>query len=151
MGYRNRWLVVIAILVGLALVGCGPRGGGEESSNDPASVESVEGSDVGRVTLTQEAADRIGLKTEQVQPVSAVGSSRSSQTVVPLAAVIYDKDGVSWVYINPKPLTFVRERIAIDRVDGDRVILRSGPAPGTAVVTIGAAELLGTEYVVEGE
>jgi hypothetical protein len=71
--------------------------------------------------------------------------------VVPLAAVLYDKDGVSWVYTSPKPLTFIRQRIVIGQVRGDRALLRSGPPAGTLVVTVGGAELLGTEYVVSGE
>jgi hypothetical protein len=37
------------------------------------------------------------------------------------------------------------------RIDGDRAILSDGPAPGTEVVTVGAAELLGTEYEVGEE
>ena len=67
------------------------------------------------------------------------------------AALLYDADGRSWAYTNPTPLTFVREPVTVDRVDGDRAYLRSGPAPGTAVVTVGAAELLGVEYGVDGE
>jgi hypothetical protein len=68
-----------------------------------------------------------------------------------LAAVLYDDNGVSWVYTSPESLTFVRQRVVIDHVDGDNAVLRSGPPPGTPVVTVGGAELLGTEYVVEGE
>ena len=70
---------------------------------------------------------------------------------MPLAAVLYDKNGDSWVYTNPSPLTYVRQPVVIDHVDGDSAVLRSGPPAGTAVVTVGGAELLGTEYVVEGE
>ena len=32
------------------------------------------------------------------------------------------------------------------RIDGERAILAKGPAPGTAVVTVGATELWGVEY-----
>ena len=42
-------------------------------------------------------------------------------------------------------------QVVIDHVDGDNAVLRSGPPAGTSVVTVGGAELLGTEYVVEGE
>ena len=34
----------------------------------------------------------------------------------------------------------------VDRIDGERAILAKGPAPGTAVVTVGATELWGVEY-----
>jgi hypothetical protein len=149
---RTRWLALITVLVGLALAGCSSSAKGEENAEDPATVEVIEGSEVGRVTLTEDAANRIGLKIESVQTApAATGTVTSPQSVVPLAALLYDKDGISWVYTNPAPLAYVRQRVVIDRVDGDSVVLRSGPSPGTAVVTVGGAELLGTEYVVEGE
>jgi hypothetical protein len=44
----------------------------------------------------------------------------------------------------------VRQRVGVARIDGDLAILGSGPAPGTAVVTVGVAELLGTELGVGG-
>jgi hypothetical protein len=159
MRHRNRWFAVLAVLLAAALTACGSSGTKEETKNEPASVEAVEGSTVSQVTLTKEAADRIGLKTERVKPSevlaaagqSAHGAAKVSRTTVPLAAVLYDEDGASWVYTNPKPLTYVRQRVDIEKVLGDSAVLRSGPAPGTLVVTVGAAELLGTEYVVEGE
>jgi hypothetical protein len=151
MRRRTRWLALIIVLVGLALAGCSSSGKGEASGEDPATVEVIEGSEVVRVILTKDAADRIGLKIESVQTAPATGTVTSPQSVVPLAALLYDKDGISWVYTNPAPLAYVRQRVVIDRVDGDKVVLRSGPSPGTAVVTVGGAELLGTEYVVEGE
>jgi hypothetical protein len=48
-------------------------------------------------------------------------------------------------------LSYVRRSIAIDHVEGDRAVLRDGPAPGTSVVTVGAPELLGIEYGVGEE
>jgi len=39
----------------------------------------------------------------------------------------------------------VREPIEITRISGDDVVLSSGPVVGTAVVTVGAAELVGAE------
>ena len=71
--------------------------------------------------------------------------------MIPLAAVLYDKDGKTWTYTTSEPLTFVPQEVVIARIDGDTAILTSGPAPGTEVVTVGAAELLGAEYGVPGE
>ncbi len=119
--------------------------------SEPASVEAIEGSDVGKVTVTEEGASRIGLKTEPVRVLTTSSTPTAARTVVPLAAVLYDHTGISWVYTSPESLTYVRQRVVIDHVDGDIAVLRSGPAPGTPVVTVGGAELLGTEYVVEGE
>jgi RND family efflux transporter MFP subunit len=67
-------------------------------------------------------------------------------SVVPLAAVLYDIHGGAWVYAAVAPHTFQRRRIEIRDVVGSEAILERGPAPGTALVTAGAAELYGTEF-----
>jgi hypothetical protein len=73
-------------------------------------------------------------------------SGAAKRRVVPTSSVLYDAKGKTWVYTSPEPRVFVRHAITVDHIDGDRVVLSDGPAPGTAVVTVGAAELLGTEY-----
>ena len=45
----------------------------------------------------------------------------------------------------PEPLTFVRHRVVIDKIDRGLAVLQDGPAVGTKVVTVGAAELYGAE------
>ena len=65
--------------------------------------------------------------------------------VIPYAAVVYGLKGETWAYTNPAPLTFIRQAITIDYIDGDKVVLGDGPASGTAVVTVGVAELYGTD------
>jgi hypothetical protein len=111
---------------------------------DPAKVEKIAGSELSRVTLTKDAAGRLGIRTEPVRAVAG-GSA------IPAGAIVYDKDGKSWAYTNPEPLTYVRAELDVSKVDSEVAVLRSGPAPGTPVVTVGAAELLGAEYGVEGE
>jgi RND family efflux transporter MFP subunit len=66
--------------------------------------------------------------------------------VVPLASVVRDMNGGSWVYERTAPTKFVRRRVEIARIAGVRAVLARGPAPGTVVVTSGAAELFGTEF-----
>jgi hypothetical protein len=72
------------------------------------------------------------------------------QTTIPVSSVLYDSGGQTWTYTNPEPRTYVREAVVVARVDNDQWILASGPAPGMAVVTVGAAELKGTEDGVDG-
>lgn len=67
------------------------------------------------------------------------------RTVVPYGAVYYDAKGAAWVYVRTAPLTFERQRIAIERVVGDLAVLSEGPPVQTAVVTVGAAMLHGVE------
>jgi hypothetical protein len=67
------------------------------------------------------------------------------QKVAPYSAVFYDSKGTAWVYVNAKPLTFERQRIAVERVVGDLAVLSEGPPAGTSIVTVGAALLYGAE------
>jgi hypothetical protein len=45
---------------------------------------------------------------------------------------------------------FVRHSISIDQINGNQAVLSAGPPSGTAVVTVGAAELFGTEVGIGG-
>jgi hypothetical protein len=116
----------------------------EPAGNDLATVEPVEGTDVATVTLTEDAAERIDVQTEAVE-------SSHGELAIPYAAVLYDPAGDTWTYTSPEALTFVREPIDVERIVGDRAFLSDGPPSGTDVVTVGAAELLGTEYEVGEE
>jgi hypothetical protein len=58
---------------------------------------------------------------------------------------LYDAHGDTWVYTNPGSLVFVRERVSVESIDGNRVILTNGPPAGTTIVTVGGAELLAAE------
>ncbi len=87
-----------------------------------------------------------GLTAGQAVLVELSLTGRQPQyKVVPYAAVLYGVNGETWVYTNPEPLVFVREAIAIDYIEGDQAFLSEGPQAGTAVVTVGGAELFGTE------
>jgi hypothetical protein len=101
----------------------------------------IKGTDVQRVIFDAEGAERVGLKTAPIR-------QNGQGTVIPYDAVIYDADGKTYAYTAPKPLTYVRQEIAIDHVAGDSVMLSDGPPAGTKVVTVGAAEVYGTEFEV---
>lgn len=110
-------------------------------SDDPGKVEMTAGSDLGRVTLTEQAANRLAIQTTQV-------TTSGTQLVVPSDAIFVDSVGAWWVYTNPEPYVFVRHAIEIEDEVDERVFLSSGPAAGTAVVTVGVAELSGVESEV---
>ena len=74
-----------------------------------------------------------------------LSGGETPRNVVPYAAVLYGVNGETWVYTAPEPLVFVRQPITIDYIEGDLAILSEGPEAGTAVVTVGAAELFGAE------
>ena len=80
--------------------------------------------------------------------VEAEANPEKEYTVAPYSALIYDKNGGTWVYVAETPDTYLRHEVEVEFIDGDSVYLRDGPPSGTEVVTVGAAELLGTEYKV---
>jgi hypothetical protein len=138
-----RWTGAALIAVCTALAGCA-SGDDQDSKTppeeEPITVLAVQGTELHRLTLTDGAVRRLGIQTVPLQP-----------KLIPLAAVLYDKDGNIWTYTSPAPLTFVRAAITLGPAEGDRAVLTSGPPTGTPVVTVGGAELLGAEYGVDGE
>ena len=129
----NRWILILLILAGFQLTACGPNSETAKKT-DPVKLEPIEGTDFKRVILTEKAAERIDVRTEAV-----------SGMVIPYAAVIYDTEGNTWVYTNPEPLTYVRQPVMVDRIEGDQAVLSQGLDEGTTVVTLGVAELYGAE------
>jgi hypothetical protein len=140
--HGRRWVTGLLIIAGLLSSACAAVGEDEGTLHDPATLEPIAGSDVSRVTLTEEAAVRLDI---EVDPVLSAGSA----TTIPYAAVFYTATGETWTYTNPEPLTFVRVPIVVDHIRGDHVFLSDGPPSGMDVVTQGAAELYGTETGVE--
>ena len=136
-------LVLIAGLVSLSACGEASSGYDYETASHhvPAKLEPIKGTDVQRVIFDAEAAERVGLKTAPIR-------QNGQEIVVPYGAVIYDADGNTYAYTSPKPLTFVRWEIDVDRVVGNSAMLSDGPPVGTEVVTVGAAEVYGTEFEV---
>jgi hypothetical protein len=137
----RRTVALLALGALPALSACS-NGSAEVAKIQPAKVVKVEGTDIQRVELTEKAAQRIGIETTTVKEATG---RQAGHTVVPYAAVIYDADGLASVYTNPAPLSFVRKPVTVSTIEGDSVYLTDGPPPGTAVVTVGTAELFGTE------
>lgn len=116
----------------------------------PSKTEAIEGSSLKRVILTEGGAARLAIATGEVtQEQFGLRGEPGPRKMVPYASVIYDLNGKAWVYINPAPLTYVRETIVIDYVQLDRAVLHEGPAVGTKVVTVGTAEVYGAETGVK--
>ena len=142
--------ILLAVLLVLPLSACGAQipVTGEESEAKPVVLDPIVGTDLNRLTLTEKAAERLGLETAQVRAEQVDGTE---QLVVPYAALLYDPSGVTWVYVNVEPLVFVRQEIIVDSIQGDDVILSEGPDAGANVVTLGATELYGSESEFEEE
>jgi len=143
MKHINRLILLVLIIVGLQLSACASASVPEEE-NKPVTLEPIAGTDLNRLTLTEKAAERLGLETAPVL-------TQHDQLVVPYAALLYDTSGQAWVYVNVEPLVFVRQTITVDSIQGDQVILSEGLEAGAIVVTLGATELYGSEAEFEEE
>jgi hypothetical protein len=133
----------VLALFALSLSACSEVEEGSSGGYEPATLESVEGADVKQVTFTAEGAKRTDLQTAQVR-------QRGEHQVVPYAALIYDGAGKTYVYTSPRRLTYLRSEVQVGRVRGDRVLLVDGPPAGSNVVTVGAAQVYGTELEIAG-
>jgi hypothetical protein len=160
MLHRNRRIAAaVLVAASLQLAACGPAAVGsvaKATNPQAAKVEKIDGGKVSRVILTDKAAQRLGIKTVPFQesvvvpkrPAGPAGKPEiggGPRKVIPYAAVVYDVNGGTWAYTSTAPLTFVRQPVKVDYIDGDLAVLVDGPPPGSSVVTVGAAELFGAE------
>ncbi|MDQ3653790.1 MAG: hypothetical protein M3457_01750 [Chloroflexota bacterium] len=137
-------LVLIAGVASLSACGGGGSTGYDyetASHHDPAKLEPIKGTDVNRVKVDPEGVERAGIQTAPIR-------QNGQGTVMPHSAVIFDAEGDTYTYTSPEPRTYVRQKIVIDHVDGNSVMLSDGPPAGTEVVTVGAAMVYGSEFEV---
>lgn len=152
-GRIDRWTVaVLAVglfgVAGLFWSANQPRAEGRPATEEPAVAHDVPGTDIKRVTITQEAARRLGLQTEKVTETTAGGKQLKA---IPYSALFYDSDGETWTYAMVGPLAFQRQHLTVEGVANGLALLKEGPPIGTEVVTVGVDELGGVEFGVGEE
>jgi hypothetical protein len=149
MKRRTPWLAVLVIGIVLPLSACAQASTAPPPAESPAMVELIGDTGISKLVLTEKAVARTAIQTAPVAE-ERQGDARSPVVfkVVPYAALLYQPDGATFVYTNPDTRTYVRQAVTVDRIVGDRVLLTAGPAAGTPVVTVGAAELWGTEFKI---
>jgi hypothetical protein len=137
-----------ALVLGVALLSsCRALPEEEAAAEKAASVEAIKGTDLNRVTVTAEAAERLGIETARVRQVAYKGATHK---VVSYGALIYDADGAAFVYTNPELLVFIRSKITVLSIENNNVFFSGGPATGTSIVTVGVPELYGIDSGVGG-
>jgi len=148
MSSKHAWHAAgLLAAVVLPLAACGTAPAPELAS--PAKIVPITGSNIPRLELTPSAVNRLGIQTQPV--IAAAPGAAGATEVIPYPAVVYDTDGSSWAYVAVAPGTYVRRPISITVIRGDVALLSGGPPVGARVVTVGTAELLGTEYNISGE
>jgi hypothetical protein len=140
MKYQKIFYFFILVICGMVLSACGNNLTAGEKIQ-PISLEKIDETR-NRLILTERAVQRLDIQTA---PVSETMMDESTYLVVPYSTIIYDLTGGVWVYVNPAPLTYQREQVVVETIDGDSVLLSEGPTAGTMVVTIGVPELYGAD------
>ena len=67
-------------------------------------------------------------------------------TAIPFSSTFYDPSGSAWIYVCEGEGAYRRARVDVLRRDGEQAVLARGPDVGTCVVSVGAAELYGSEF-----
>src|SRR5215467_13057623 len=141
MNQTHRWiagsLLVVLLVTALGFVAVGRRSAPPAEESPPVKVERLEGLEPTRVTLTQDAANRLDIQTATVRELTIDQAPRQA---IPYAAIVYDTQGNTWTYTSLDALTFVRHPVAVDRIQEDLAIMSDALPSGTAVVTVGAEE-----------
>ena len=134
---------VLVVIAALSVSACKEVEEESAAGYEPATLSPIKGKseDYKRVTFTKEGAARTDLRTAEVR-------RSGGREVVPYAALIYNDEAKTFVYTSPKPLSFERVPVEVDRIEGDRVLLSDGPKAGTKVVTVGATEVYGAELEI---
>lgn len=152
MRRRNMVACIALTLSALVLGGCARESTVE--SSEPAKVESVSGTDYKKITLADVAFKNLAIQTSPVREESiaaTTGATPKRHLVIPMTALVFNSEGIPYVYTSPAAKTYIRAPLVIAEYRNQDVILTSGPPAGTQVVTIGDPALLGIEYGVGEE
>lgn len=140
-------ILPVTILLGLQLFACQQKADAPPDLEKYAKLEYT-GQALHRVRLTAKRAAELGIATTPAREEKISGQVRK---IVPTAAVVYDQNGNTWVFKSPDSLVFVRERVSVEYIDGERAVLVEGPEDGAKVVTVGAANLFNDAFSQVGE
>jgi hypothetical protein len=145
MANGGRRLLVLVAFLGVLASACTPASTAGKATEPPVVVEADQATGTKRLSLSAKAAERLGIATASVTNAPSGGGMS-----VPYGAVLYDQHGKTWTYTSPSERVYVRAAITIDAIGDGVAILSAGPPIGTAVVTVGSAELWGVESGIGG-
>ncbi|EZP70908.1 Membrane fusion protein MtrC [Novosphingobium resinovorum] len=109
----------------------------------PPSADSVAGTvDLYYAVNNGDRALRVGQRVAVELPLAG----RTQGLSVPSSAIVRDIYGGEWVYRKTGADAFVRQRVEVASESGGQALLARGLKAGALVVTVGTAELFGTEF-----
>lgn len=84
---------------------------------------------------------------ERISVEIPTADSQEERLVIPFNAVLHDIHGGQWVYAQTGEHAYTRRRVQVARIAGADAVLASGLSVGSKIVTDGATELFGTEFM----
>lgn len=140
---RRAAATALAVVLGSGVLAACSEPVAEATAPEAAKVEESDGKP-SRITLLGKAAERLDLTTV------AMAAGTAGRMSIPDSAILYDADGQTFVYTNPEGSVFLRADVTVVDIAAGKATLSSGPAVGTKIVTVGAAELFGVETGLGG-
>lgn len=134
---------VAAPLLLVLAVAAQPRAA-EAQTAAPASAAGIRHHALGFEALPGGPGKRIILKPDMISRLGIeTAAFDAGQKTLPARAIFYDAKGKAWIYVSGKPGVFTGQKVDIERVEGDRVVLGQGVETGTPVVMKGVGALNG--------
>lgn len=138
-------------LITLALIASCTRHESKYTKINPAKLEKRDGETNPFIVLTLEAEKRLDIQVDKIGQVHLVQGKRSFQ--FPASSILYDTFGKTWVYVRQSDTSSqsVYHRVEVELIKVDRKVAfvaadKNGQTFTTyLIVSVGAAELLGTE------
>jgi hypothetical protein len=127
----------------LGLTGCETVASAEDEAINAASTVEPAPDGPARLLLTDDSVRRLGIDTSPVE-------GEPGDLTIPYGALVYAPDGTSWAFVQLQPGVYQRAPVTVATVVDDVVRLTNGPAPGTQVVSVASAELIGVEAGISG-
>lgn len=118
--------------------------GDSSAAKPPAPAKAAAKQEPGgikRITLKDVEIKYLGITLGEV-------TQAGERLSIPYSALLYDPTGGEWAFANPEANVYQRTALKVAAIEADKVYLTSGPAVGSKVVTMGAAELYGIEFGV---
>ncbi|TFH50189.1 MAG: hypothetical protein E4H01_02830 [Lysobacterales bacterium] len=114
--------------------------------SDMAPIEDVKRTMLSLFYVVPEGDHGLNVNDRMRVELQLAGSDKERK-VTPYSSLYYDGKGEPWVYVQKKPLVYERQRVEVERIVGEQVVLKDGPPVGTDVVIVGAALLYGAEVI----
>jgi len=134
-----------ASVTGLGHEATGPWRDAQPVTGPPSADPAAASVDI-YYALTGAASIQPGERLSVRVPLVRTTPVRS--LIIPASAVVYDLSGGAWVYEQKAPHVFVRRRVEISSSSGNQLVVARGLREGSQIVTVGVAELYGTEFYV---